>query len=147
MFFCVFFFFFFQAEDGIRDLVRSRGLGVCIRDRPMASHGDPVCIESYSENIPRCSYIQKKHVLGVDFVIYGARKARDPARVVDGVEVCRRDHQFSEKYLRTLQTLIFIILIFPLKVFVQQKKFTTLTGYLSWMHILLVSEVKCLTLL
>ena len=23
----VFFFFFFQAEDGIRDLVRSRGLG------------------------------------------------------------------------------------------------------------------------
>ena len=27
--FCVFvvFFFFFQAEDGIRDLVRSRGLG------------------------------------------------------------------------------------------------------------------------
>ena len=25
--FCVFVFFFFQAEDGIRDLVRSRGLG------------------------------------------------------------------------------------------------------------------------
>eukprot|EP00657_Telonema_sp_P-1_P001434 TRINITY_DN13613_c0_g1_i1.p1 TRINITY_DN13613_c0_g1~~TRINITY_DN13613_c0_g1_i1.p1 ORF type:complete len:157 (+),score=45.82 TRINITY_DN13613_c0_g1_i1:88-558(+) len=25
--FCYFFFFFFQAEDGIRDLVRSRGLG------------------------------------------------------------------------------------------------------------------------
>ena len=24
---CLFFFFFFQAEDGIRDLVRSRGLG------------------------------------------------------------------------------------------------------------------------
>mgnify|MGYP000638911272 CR=1 FL=1 len=24
--------FFFQAEDGIRDLVRSRGLGMCIRD-------------------------------------------------------------------------------------------------------------------
>ena len=24
---CVVFFFFFQAEDGIRDLVRSRGLG------------------------------------------------------------------------------------------------------------------------
>ena len=27
MFACVVFFFFFQAEDGIRDLVRSRGLG------------------------------------------------------------------------------------------------------------------------
>ena len=26
-FFCVLVFFFFQAEDGIRDLVRSRGLG------------------------------------------------------------------------------------------------------------------------
>ena len=24
---CIWFFFFFQAEDGIRDLVRSRGLG------------------------------------------------------------------------------------------------------------------------
>ena len=24
------FFFFFQAEDGIRDLVRSRGLGRCV---------------------------------------------------------------------------------------------------------------------
>ena len=26
-------FFFFQAEDGIRDLVRSRGPEMCIRDR------------------------------------------------------------------------------------------------------------------
>ncbi len=26
-------FFFFQAEDGIRDTDRSRGLGMCIRDR------------------------------------------------------------------------------------------------------------------
>ena len=26
-------FFFFQAEDGIRDLVRSRGSEMCIRDR------------------------------------------------------------------------------------------------------------------
>ena len=42
----------------------------------------------------------KNHVSGVDFVIYGARKARDPARVVDDVEVCRTIHQFSENYLR-----------------------------------------------
>ena len=27
VFLCVLFYFFFQAEDGIRDLVRSRGLG------------------------------------------------------------------------------------------------------------------------
>ena len=31
--FCIFCFFFFQAEDGIRDLVRSRGSEMCIRDR------------------------------------------------------------------------------------------------------------------
>ena len=35
-FFC-FVYVFFQAEDGIRDLVRSRGLGVCIRDRNISS--------------------------------------------------------------------------------------------------------------
>ena len=51
---------------------------------------------------PRCFYILKKpcfggHALGVDFVIYGARKAPDPARVVDDVEECRKTHQFSEK--------------------------------------------------
>src|SRR5665811_2572834 len=30
-------FFFFQAEDGIRDLVRSRGSEMCIRDRDVES--------------------------------------------------------------------------------------------------------------
>ena len=49
---------------------------------------------------PRCSYILKNHVLGIDFVIYGARKARDSARVVDDVEVCRKIRQFSEHDLR-----------------------------------------------
>ena len=33
-------FFFFQAEDGIRDLVRSRGLGDCIRDSAYGFGGD-----------------------------------------------------------------------------------------------------------
>ena len=45
-FFCVFFFssfFFFQAEDGIRDLVRSRGLGDVYKRQ------DVYC--SYSEGI------------------------------------------------------------------------------------------------
>ena len=37
-FFCCCFFFFFQAEDGIRDLVRSRGLGDVYK-RQMLSHG------------------------------------------------------------------------------------------------------------
>ncbi len=31
-------FFFFQAEDGIRDLVRSRGLGDVYRDRSSSLH-------------------------------------------------------------------------------------------------------------
>mgnify|MGYP007112076756 CR=1 FL=1 len=31
------FFFFFQAEDGIRDLVRSRGLGDVYKRQPIAS--------------------------------------------------------------------------------------------------------------
>ena len=35
--FCLFvFFFFFQAEDGIRDLVRSRGLGDVYKRQPTA---------------------------------------------------------------------------------------------------------------
>ncbi len=36
-------FFFFQAEDGIRDSVASRGLGMCIRDSNIA----------YSKNIDK----------------------------------------------------------------------------------------------
>ena len=34
---CVFFVFFFQAEDGIRDLVRSRGLGDVYKRQCMPS--------------------------------------------------------------------------------------------------------------
>ena len=33
---CVLFFLFFQAEDGIRDLVRSRGLGDVYKRQPVA---------------------------------------------------------------------------------------------------------------
>ena len=46
---------------------------------------------------PQSIETKTKHVSGVDFVIYGARKARDPARVVDGVKVCRQNHQFSKR--------------------------------------------------
>ena len=37
-FFCGFFVFFFQAEDGIRYLVRSRGLGDVYKRQGYASH-------------------------------------------------------------------------------------------------------------
>ena len=33
--FLFFFYFFFQAEDGIRDLVRSRGLGDVYKRQPL----------------------------------------------------------------------------------------------------------------
>ena len=59
----------------------------------------PFVLKVTKKVTPRCSY-KNELVSGVDFVIYGARKARDPARVVDDVEVCRKIHQFSDKYLR-----------------------------------------------
>ena len=36
------FFFFFQAEDGIRDLVRSRGLGDVYKRQPLTRYEVPV---------------------------------------------------------------------------------------------------------
>ena len=50
----IFFFFFFQAEDGIRDLVRSRGLGDVYKrqDHPFgrpAAHHRPQLILSERE--------------------------------------------------------------------------------------------------
>ena len=38
--FCVFFFFFFKAEDGRRDRVRSRGLGDVYKRQARARHGN-----------------------------------------------------------------------------------------------------------
>ena len=37
--------FFFQAEDGIRDLVRSRGLGDVYKRQTLAPAGDHVALE------------------------------------------------------------------------------------------------------
>ena len=36
----IFFFFFFQAEDGIRDLVRSRGLGDVYKRQHESNYDD-----------------------------------------------------------------------------------------------------------
>ena len=44
-FFVSVFFFFFQAEDGIRDLVRSRGLGDVYKRQIVLSLGFWVCFE------------------------------------------------------------------------------------------------------
>ena len=49
---CIF-FFFFQAEDGIRDLVRSRGLGDVYKRQPMDGQDEMVdiLVETYPGNI------------------------------------------------------------------------------------------------
>ena len=39
--FCLLVFFFFQAEDGIRDLVRSRGLGDVYKRQNEANNSNP----------------------------------------------------------------------------------------------------------
>ena len=68
---------------------------------PWRAMATPFVSKVSRTTIPRCSYLfLLNHVLVVDFVIYGARKARDPARVVDGVEVCGQNRQFSENGLR-----------------------------------------------
>ena len=46
--------FFFQAEDGIRDLVRSRGLGDVYKRQEQANAGNEFCkiaIESFTYHI------------------------------------------------------------------------------------------------
>jgi len=56
-----FFFFFFQAEDGIRDLVRSRGLGDVYKETVIALH-----LSNYSHivNMLRSSqhYLTHRHL-------------------------------------------------------------------------------------
>ena len=42
MMYCLLFFFFFQAEDGIRDLVRSRGLGDVYKRQPRGNDRCPI---------------------------------------------------------------------------------------------------------
>ena len=70
MYISLFFFFFFQAEDGIRDLVRSRGLGDVYKrqaedgetDRPDAGAIDqnvePQCHDQPIENLIRLAVEQ-----------------------------------------------------------------------------------------
>ena len=45
------FFFFFQAEDGIRDLVRSRGLGDVYKRQILMGAGHSIAVQNFNENI------------------------------------------------------------------------------------------------
>ena len=44
--------FFFQAKDGIRDLVRSRGLGDVYKRQVLINNGADIHIKSNYENTP-----------------------------------------------------------------------------------------------
>ena len=68
MTFCVFFFFFFQAEDGIRDLVRSRGLGDVYKRQ--AQGREPVSDREAgaAERAPVAGVERDHHAVAVDLV-------------------------------------------------------------------------------
>ena len=59
-FFLVFFCFFFQAEDGIRDLVRSRGLGDVYKRQPQTNRTGTECIQIaeafFSDTAPKANF-------------------------------------------------------------------------------------------
>ena len=51
--FCIWYFFFFQAEDGIRDLVRSRGLGDVYKRQGDGEPGLFVHFEVIPDHLPQ----------------------------------------------------------------------------------------------
>eukprot|EP00831_Metopus_contortus_P004860 TRINITY_DN1180_c0_g1_i3.p1 TRINITY_DN1180_c0_g1~~TRINITY_DN1180_c0_g1_i3.p1 ORF type:complete len:276 (-),score=46.89 TRINITY_DN1180_c0_g1_i3:8-835(-) len=77
--FCYFFFFFFQAEDGIRDVERSRGLGdVYKRQVSTQSTWGPTVIEDLKKTCDHfidLSYLEKEDLFleGKGAVIYDLR--------------------------------------------------------------------------
>ena len=75
---CVF-FFFFQAEDGIRDLVRSRGLGDVYKRQVPYEHIDTILITVdtdlsrkafYTEVVDSLSWVRFQDSLDVEAVSY-----------------------------------------------------------------------------
>ena len=73
---CVDVFFFFQAEDGIRDLVRSRGLGDVYKRQPLLRWNDYVSWNRLTDSllftgfsVPLLDYIVKTVILDRTFGI------------------------------------------------------------------------------
>ena len=78
-------FWFFVPCPGSRGECLKAPWGLWLGKHKFWAHGEPWRPRLYRkllEQVPLVALILKKHVLGVDFVIYDARKARDPARVV-----------------------------------------------------------------
>ena len=76
-------FFFFQAEDGIRDLVRSRGLGDVYKRQPRrcssATAASPVCGRSWQFRAPDCAH----RTLGCNNCLLYTSDAADERSSVD----------------------------------------------------------------
>ena len=68
------FFFFFQAKDGMRVLVRSRGLGdvykrqIELRIVPTAADFDPTVVQGVLTLIERCGGLAAKPQLGYGWI-------------------------------------------------------------------------------
>ncbi len=104
--FCFFFFFFFQAEDGIRDLLRSRGLGdvyirqVCLSACLSLSVCLYVCLSvCLSVCLPVCLcgvclYVCRSVWLSVCWILYTS----DAADEDDSVD-CSGGSRLSKKHV------------------------------------------------
>ena len=63
--FCFFFFVFFQAEDGIRDLVRSRGLGDVYKRQLDGGHLVMVLYEMITRRKPSDKFLEYSQIVGM----------------------------------------------------------------------------------
>ena len=61
--FVCFFFFFFQAEDGIRDLVRSRGLGDVYKRQGLNLIHILISMNTHNKNDGRRDFLKKSTAL------------------------------------------------------------------------------------
>ena len=76
------FFFFFQAEDGIRDLVRSRGLGdVYKRQKKDHDHKDRMSSANYLANYPGFSFLLGFSALYMFCLLYTSDAADERSSV------------------------------------------------------------------
>ena len=79
--FVMVFFFFFQAEDGIRDLVRSRGLEMCIRDREKIGSELSAVMEGKDERVLKLLLDQAVTVSELSCLLYTSDAADERSSV------------------------------------------------------------------
>ena len=74
-------FFFFQAEDGIRDLVRSRGSEMCIRDRHRTGRNLAIILNALHVSNYVVGDINQKNVLVNSCLLYTSDAADERSSV------------------------------------------------------------------